>query len=103
MPDPVQTTKPSEDAGARAVAVEAIELFADVLSQSEQEPAAGDASLASIAPIRELAASICRSRDSCSARSTERSSANLAVVAFTELRLSSAARTASRSGKCRSL
>ena len=42
MPDPVQTTKPSEDAGARAVAVEAIELFADVLSQSEQEPAAGD-------------------------------------------------------------
>jgi signal transduction histidine kinase len=42
MPDHIQTTRPSEDAVARAVAVEAIELFADVLSQSEQEPAAGD-------------------------------------------------------------
>ena len=42
MSDTIRTTNQSDDVGARAVAVEAIELFADVLSQSEQEPAAGD-------------------------------------------------------------
>lgn len=42
MPEPTQTPRPSDEGAGPGVAVEAIELFADVLSQSEQEPAAGD-------------------------------------------------------------